>query len=123
MLLHNTLIILNILKLISSLVWFNSISKSVTEGVAMELLCTFLVYEYKGAVTTLTEILPNDLRLKGFLKDISDFYMRERLCVLYCGQAILSGAVKYSHPFSVNSKSCLCTILLLSFLFLKLSLH
>lgn len=67
----------------------------------MELLCLFLVYEYKGVVKPLTELLPTDQDTKNFIEEIKVFYKRERLCLLYCAQVILHGASNESHRFSV----------------------
>jgi hypothetical protein len=68
----------------------------------MELLCLYLVYEYKGEVKPLAQLFPTDTAIELFVNELRDFYYRERLCLLYCAQVILNGAASEDSRYGVS---------------------
>jgi len=58
----------------------------------MELFSLYMVYEYTGQIKPLAQLFETDDSITSFVKELSNFYYRERLALLYCAQVILNGA-------------------------------
>ncbi|CAL8145561.1 unnamed protein product [Orchesella dallaii] len=68
-------------------------------NIAEELLITYMMFEYKGCSTTYDTIVDTHRSFLQFLKELSDFYVRERTCLLLCIQSILARVGDEDDPF------------------------
>ena len=72
------------------------------EEFAFNLFLTYIMFEYKGSPVSYDKLVESERDLKNFLDSLEQFYINERLCLIYCSQLILKYAVHEDHPYTVR---------------------
>lgn len=67
-----------------------------------EIFCSYMMFEYRGAVTSFEKLIETQKSTATFLTEIEKFYLRERLCLLLCSQVIIAGNFDDEHPHQVD---------------------